>query len=160
MTRPVLEALLVMVVLGVIAGVSVWLQQPFLAPSLGSAAFIQVMSPDDKSARVWDTAAGQLVAVVAGFVGVYVASAASDPPFLTQHDLVWTRVVAMVIATGLTVIGQRLLKVNSPAGGATAVVLAIGLEAPNWLGAGRLIVAIVLVTALGEMARLIVLWRR
>ena len=53
-----LKTVLAAAVIGVVALISVWLQQPLLAPSLGSAVFVQVMSPDEPSAHPWNTAVG------------------------------------------------------------------------------------------------------
>ena len=158
--RPILAAPLATVVLGVIALVSVWTQQPLLAPSLGSAVFVQVMSPTEASARAWNTAMGQIIGVAAGLTGVFVAGATLSPIFMSAHPLVLARVLAVVIAVPLTVLLESALRANSPAGGATAVLLAIGAETPDLSGTGRLLIGIGLVTALGEAARWLVLRAR
>lgn len=159
MTKTALQGLLVAGVLAIIAALSVLLQQPLLVPSLGSAVFVQVMSPTEPNAKPWNTAVGQFVGVAAGLISVYVAFASTVPIFMGDHPLVWARVLAVVIAVTLTVLGENVLKATSPAGGATAVVLAIGAETGDWAGVGRMALAIVLVTALGEFARRIMLNR-
>ena len=152
-----LKSVLVAAVLGIVALISVWLQQPLLAPSLGSAVFVQVMSSNEPSARPWNTAVGQFCGLVAGLIGVFVATAFDTPSFMGSNPLFYARVLAVVIAVLLTVLFQLAAKANSPAGGATAIVLAIGLETANWQGAARLVFAILLVTGLGEAFRRLVL---
>ncbi len=47
------------IILSVIALIAVWTQQPLLAPSLGSAAFTQLLSPQTSvlglTASLWDS---------------------------------------------------------------------------------------------------------
>lgn len=54
------------IILSVIALIAVWTQQPLLAPSLGSAAFTQLLSPQTAGARPYSIFMGQLVGVLAG----------------------------------------------------------------------------------------------
>lgn len=157
MSKAASQALLVASVLALVGVVSVLLQQPLLAPSLGSAVFVQVMSPMEPSARPWNTAVGQLVGLVAGFIGVYLAFATAAPTFLGSNPLVWTRVFAVAVAVALTVLGEVALGAISPAGGATAVVVAIGAETADMSGVLRMVGAIAIVTVAGEGVRRIVL---
>lgn len=143
-----------LVIIGVFA---VWARQPWLAPSIGSAILVPTLTPDQPAAKTWNTAIGQVAGVIGGLVGVYLAAAQSVPSFLTGHHLVDARVLAVAIATLLTAALQLLFKALSPAGGATALVVALGLETPNLAGAGRLLVGILLVTVLGEGARTVLL---
>ena len=154
-----MQVALVTGVLVVIAAISVLLQQPLLAPSLASAVFVQVMSPTEASARPWNTAVGQIVGVFAGLLAVHLAFATTTPTFMGDHSLAWLRVLAVAIAVMLTVAGEIALGAISPAGGATAVVFAIGAETANLAGVGRMLAAILLVTVLGELARRIILRR-
>ncbi len=155
-----LPTLLIMIVMACIAALSVWIQEPLFAPSLASAVFVQLLSPTEPDASPYHALVGQLTGIVAGFIGVFVASAAATPPFFGSHPLVFERVIAVAIAVAVTAFGQLLLKATSPAGGATAVILAIGLESANLAGAARMAAGIVLVTGLGELARQLLLRRR
>ena len=125
-------------------------QEPFLAPSLGAAVFVQVMTPETSAARAWNTAGGQLAGMVGGFAGVFGAGATTLPAFFGDHRLVVQRVLALVIATLLTVIVQQFARCVSPAGGATAIVVAFGEEGANWLGVEHLLGGTLLVTVVGE----------
>ena len=155
-----LAAVLAAAVLAIMAAFSVWLQEPIIMPSVASAIFLQTMTPTAPSARLWNTGIGQLVGAAAGFLGVFVADATMAPHFLAHHPLLWSRVLAIGIAAAVTGLVQPLLKATSAAGGATAIVVATGVESATWAGAGRLTAGILLVTALGEACRLLLLRRQ
>ena len=154
MTRKHLaEALALALLLGLIGLFSVWANEPFLVPSLGSAAFVQVFMATERAAKPWSTGMGQLIGVAGGLVEVYVAGVAQSPSFMDHQPLIYGRVLAVVIAIFLTAFGQRLATATSAAGGATAMLLTLGAEQANLPGVGRLVLGIISVTALGEVAR-------
>ena len=156
----VVAPVLIALVLGIIAVLSIWTQQPWLAPSIGSAVFTQVFNPDQPSAKPYSIGIGQLLGGVAGFAGVFIAAAAATPQFMGGHELVAARAIAVAIAVLLAAALQLLAKATSPAGGATAVVIAIGAETASLAGAFHLAIGILLGTALGEAARRAVLRTR
>jgi hypothetical protein len=144
-------------VLLIIGAVAVWAQQPFLVPSLASAVFVQTLAPHEPSATIWSASVGQLAGVVGGFVGLFLFAANTAPSFMDGHALTLARVGAAGIG-GLVTAGLQLgLRAINPAGGATAIILAVGAESADWAGAGRLLCGISLVTLLGEAARLTLL---
>lgn len=143
--------------LGLIALFGIWAQEAWLAPSLGSAMFLQVFNPEQESARPYSVAVGQLIGAVAGFAGVFIAGAASVPAFMGSNELVYARAIAVAVAVLLAAAAQLACKATNPAGGATALVVAIGAESPEWRGLFHLVIGIALVTVLGEAARRIVL---
>jgi CBS-domain-containing membrane protein len=115
----------------------------WLTPSLGSAILIQVMTPREPSARLWNTFIGQALAVFAGFAAVYIAG---------DHTL-----PAVAIALAATVLLQRALQATCPAGGAVALLIALGSVPANLHGAWLLAIGIVLVTGMGEAMRVVIL---
>ena len=157
LARMVLPPVLVTIVLAVIGAFSLLVEQAWLVPSITAAAFLQVFSPDQTSAKPYAIAVGQIIGGAAGFVGVLVTASSGSPAFTGDHHLGAGRLAAIVIATALTSALQSAAKATSPAGAATAVIVATGVETTTWLGAGRLLVGIALVTILGEIARRLVL---
>lgn len=151
-----LPPVLIAVVIIFIAVLSMWLGEAWLVPSLGSAVFTQALSPEQESALPYSIGIGQLVGAAAGMIGVFVAGAGNVPAFMGDH-LVWARVLAAGIAVLLGAVVQILLNAKTPAGGATALVVALGAETASWAGAGRLVVGITLVTVLGEAVRQVML---
>lgn len=146
-------ALLALVVLAVIGAFGIAVGHPWLVPSLGSAVLLQTLSPQSRTAKPWNTCVGQLVAVCGGLAGVYAVGAEAAPQLTSGHTLVCARIAAMAIAIFITALLQVILKAENPAGGATALLIALGTIAPDAGGAFDIIVGIVLVTALGEAAR-------
>jgi len=157
MSKTILPPLLATMVLGLIGLFAVWTQEPWLAPSLGSAVFTQVMTPSDSSAKPANILAGQIIGAIAGFAGVFVAGVASAPPFFGAHTLLLSRVLALSVAACLACLAQLATGFATPAGGATALVVAVGAETASWSGFGHLAVGIVLVTLGGELSRRLVL---
>jgi hypothetical protein len=155
-----LPPVLIAIALGAIGLISVWLQQPLLVPSLGSAVFLEVLTPLEPSARAWPSFMGQIIGATSGFIGVLAAGAAFAPHFVDASPLVLPRVGAMLIAVIITAIVQPLLKATNAAGGATALVVALGAESVTAGGAARLFAGIVVATALGETARWIIVRTR
>ena len=94
---------------------------------------------------------------MSGFAGVYLAHAANAGKLMGDHDLSWERAAAVAIAVAITAVVQIALKARSPAGGTTAVVVAVGAEMANAAGAVRLVGGIILVAILGEIARQILI---
>ena len=144
-------------ILAAIGGLSVATGRPWLVPSLGTAAFIQTMTPKVPSARPWNVVVGQLCGLGAGFAGVYVMGAQAAPAFASGHPLAWVRITAVAVAVTITVALQLLLRAENPTGGAVALLLALGAVPPNGQGAGLMLVGIALVSLLGEAARFTVL---
>lgn len=155
-----LPPLLLALVLGAIGLFSVWVAQPWLVPSLGSAAYTQLLTPDEPGAKPYSVGVGQLIGGAAGLFGVFVAGASAMPEFMHGHPLALHRVLAVLIAVLVGGAAQMAARATSPAGGATALVIALGAETANWAGAGRLATGIVLVTVLGESARQLIVRTR
>jgi hypothetical protein len=153
-------SILIAAILGVIGGFAVWAQQPFLAPSLGSAVFTQLLHPEEKSATPYAIVVGQIAGAAAGFAGVFIAGAIVAPPFTGGHPLDWVRVLAIVIAALLAAATQLVTGALTPAGGATALVVALGAESADWRGIMHLAAGLVLVSVLGEAARRAILRQR
>lgn len=153
----IVQSLAVSIVLGLIGLFSVWAHEAWLLPSLASAAFLQTLTPNEPSARPWNTAVGQLAGAVGGFAGVFLTSAWATPTFMGDHPLAMARVAAAVIGVFVAALLQHLLKATSAAGGATALIVAVGAETATAAGVLRLVCGVLLVTTLGEAARRIIL---
>jgi CBS domain-containing membrane protein len=137
---------------GVLAG------EPWLIASLGASALLQLLAPRLPAARAWNTAAGQLVGFAAGFAAVYALGATAAPHVATTEPMTWIRVAAAALAIAITALGQRLIKATNPAGGSTALLIALGKIRPTAHGAWLVVVGILLVTLIGEAARFALLW--
>ncbi len=157
MLKFIVAPALMVIVIGGIAALSVVAQEAWLAPSIAAAAFTQLFNPLQPGARPYTIVLGQIVGALAGFAGVYAAHAVNVGKLMGAHDLSWERVAAVAIAVAITAVVQIAVKARSPAGGTTAVVVAVGAEMADWSGAMRLLGGIVLVAVLGEIARQILI---
>lgn len=155
--RAVLTSAAAAAVLGVIGLVSAAVREPFLVPSLGSAAAVQLLAPRDPSARIWNTLVGQLLGIVGGLVGVLVAAGTALPPFTGGHALALGRVAAVTAGVFVTALLQLAFRAVNPAGAALAVFVATGALAADAAGGLILLAGAVLVTILGEVLRRAVL---
>lgn len=153
MLKFVVVPALMVAVIGGIAAISVGTQDTFLAPSIAAAAFTQLFSPLQPGARPYTIVLGQIAGAAAGFVGVHLTHAMDFGKLMGARDLAWERVAAVAVAVAIAAVVQMALKARSPAGGTTAVVVAVGAETADIAGAVRLAVGIVLVAVLGEIAR-------
>ena len=106
MARTILPPVLATFILCVIAALTVWLQQPLLAPSLGAAVFSQVLHADEKSAAPYNLAAGQLIGAIAGVLGVVLAGQTQAHPLIGTHGLPAGRILAVAIAVLLAIVGR------------------------------------------------------
>ena len=122
-------------ILGGMSLACVWTQQAWLAPSIAAAAFTQMFTPSQPSAKPYGIALGQIIGMASGFAGVFAAHASHAAKLMGDHDLSYGRVLAVVIAVAITATVQTTIEARSPAGGTTAIVVAIGAETANWAGA-------------------------
>ena len=128
-------------------------QEAWIAPSLASAVFSQLLHPDESGSRPANIAFGQIIGVAAGMAAVALSGQIHGPKLMGDRDLVIGRAVAITLAALLAAITQAITGKKTPAGGATALVVAIGVETVSWLGVARMFVGIAFATVLGEAAR-------
>ena len=157
MPRAVLQPILITLVVGAVALFGYWAQAPWLVPSVGASAFIQLLLPEEPAGQAYDTGVGQLVGLVAGSVSVLVTGAAAAPVMSETHEIALVRVGAVALAIFLTAAVQIPLKALSAAGAAVAVLIAAGVASTTWPSFAVVAASIGLVTVLGEIARKILL---
>nr|WP_210530874.1 HPP family protein [Rubellimicrobium arenae] len=139
--------------MGIIGLLGHWAGQAWLFPSLGPTIFLQAVTPDQPSARLWNTLAGHAIGVAAGFGALYLLHAQSDPPALSSGVLTIGRVAATALAIGATVALQLTISAQHPPAAATTLLITLGGLKPDWATVGSIIIGVALVAALGEGAR-------
>jgi hypothetical protein len=145
---PVAAAAVVLVVgtLGILVGL------PWLVPSIGPSAVLIAVSPSHPTARAWNTVVGHAGGIASGFAAVAVLGAASAPTVLGDHQLVWSRVAAAVLAIALTVAIGFIVRAPHPPAAATTLLVALGSIAT--LREALIVMAAVVITAgVGEVLR-------
>ena len=153
MVRFVWPPVLIAAILGALAAFSVAAQEAWIAPSLASAVFSQLLHPRDSGSHPVNIVLGQVIGMMAGLGAVAVTGQMHAPRLMGDHDLVAGRAVAVALAALLAAVLQTATGKKTPAGGATALVVAIGIETVSWIGVVRMLVGIGLAGVLGELAR-------
>jgi hypothetical protein len=126
--------------------------QPWLLPSLGPTAYLQVESPAHPRSRFYNVVVGHLVGLVMGFLAVVLFNARSEPAVLVAKTLTAPRVGASVVALALTILVCFLLRASHPPAGATTLLVTLG--SLSTLGdALNLMVGVLLIAAAGEAIR-------
>ncbi len=138
--------LLITGVLGLVAG------SPWLVPSLGPTAVLVALMPAHPTARAWNTFAGHLGGLLAGFAAVWLAGAAGAPTVMGDHVLVASRVLAATIAIALTILAGAVLRASHPPAAATTLLVALGgIQTADQ--ALALMAGVVVITVVGEGLR-------
>lgn len=135
-----------------IAGIAALVvHQPLFFASLGPTAYELTEMPTSPSARPYNILIGNLLAVISGFLALWMTHAWSSPAVSTNHislDRLW----AAVVATLLTVLFTILFKATQPAALSTTLMVATGtMQRP--IDGPVIMAGILLVTAFGEPVR-------
>lgn len=144
---PVGEALLILVV-GICGW---WVHKPLIFASLGPTAYELIETPERPSACAYNVVAGHLIAVVAGFLALYVTGAWSAAS-VSMSGVPMPRVWAAVIAAALTVFGTLLARATQPAAVSTSLLVSLGVM-QQWQDGVVIMTAVVLMMAVGEPLR-------
>jgi hypothetical protein len=144
---PVCEGGLILVV-----SLAAWLsREPLIFASLGPTAFEQIETPLRPSARPYNVVVGHLIAVVAGFVALYLTRAWAAPAVSAGH-IAFARVAAAVVSAALTVLGTLFARATQPAALATTLLVSLGLM-QRWQDVCFIMLAVLMMTAVGEPLR-------
>jgi hypothetical protein len=153
-TSPVYAVLLSGLVIAGIGGLGVWAGQPWLFPSLGPTIFLQAVTPNDTSARPWNTVAGHAIGTAAGFLSVFVCGAEVAPLPADAGYVVGSRAAAAALAVALTVAGQLAIRAPHAPAAATTMLIALGGLQPDLRTLVAIAVGVGLIAGLGEVTRL------
>ncbi len=132
---------------------SLWLEQPWLFPSLGPTAFIQAHRPRAKVARLYNTLVGHLLGIAVGYGCVWLCGAAGTLSVSAAGHAVSARVAASALAVALTMLGELALRAYHPPAAATTLIITVGVMGPTWRDGLGLLVGIVAVALVGELFR-------
>ncbi|MFI6515459.1 HPP family protein [Spirillospora sp. NPDC050679] len=107
------------------AALAWWLRQPLVFPSLGPTIFLALTSAAEVPACPRNTLLGHLVSAAAGYLALAVTDLTRTPPDLAHPD--GRRVLAVAVALALTCAGMAAPRLRHPPGGATTLIVALGL---------------------------------
>lgn len=135
-----------------IAALCGWLMhRPLIFASLGPTAYELVETPERLSARPYNIFVGHLIAVLCGFLALYVTGAASEQS-VSLHGVPQLRVWAAVMAVTLTVLATLIARATQPAALSTTLLVSLGMM--QQLQDGVMIMsAVTLMIVVGEPLR-------
>ncbi len=145
---PVMGGFLILIagVIGLVAG------QPWLFPSLGPTAYLQVENPGLPSARFYNTIVGHYVGIAAGLIGIAIFNLWTTPSVLISHELLPGWVGAATIAIFLTIIINMFLRSSHPPAAATTLLVSLGaFRTPSQISA--LVAGVLIVAVVGDVLR-------
>ncbi|MFC6884869.1 MULTISPECIES: HPP family protein [Actinomadura] len=104
--------------------------QPFVFPSLGPTIFLVLHSPTARAARPRNILLGHLVSALAGYAALCASGLTGARPDLAHPD--GRRVAAVMLALALTCGAMTFDGFAHPPGGATTLIVALGLLRTPW----------------------------
>jgi hypothetical protein len=145
---PVVAGILILIVglIGLAFG------QPWLFPSLGPTAYLQVEQPGMKAAQFYNTFVGHMIGMGAGFLGILILNAWNAPIVLSTGELTMPRVGAAAIAIAVTLAVNSLLRASHPPAAATTLLVALGsMQTAD--KALKIFIGVLILAVLGEAMR-------
>jgi hypothetical protein len=125
--------------------------EPWLFPSLGPTAYLLAAYPDLPTSRAYNCLVGHLVGLASGFAAVAIFNA-WDSPLVPLNDVTLRRLGAAVLAVGLTVLLNHLLRSGHPPAAATTLIVSLGaLQTAR--GAGLIAIGVVILVLVSEGTR-------
>jgi len=146
-------ALAAALVIGLIGLLGMWLDVPWLFPSLGPTIAIQAANPELPSARPWNVCAGHMIGLACAIAAIFVTGAAGEPSVASAHVLSGPRVAAAVLAVLLSTALQAAARARHPPAEATTLLFALGALQPELRSALAVAGGVALVALLGEPCR-------
>ena len=151
--RKVPAPLLAGAVMAVIGALSWALHVPWLFPSLGPTIAIQAQAPDSHVARSWNVVVGHAIGAAVGIACVHLTGVIHELPVNISHAISASRLVAAMLAMGLSMALQHFAKADHPPAQATTLLVVVGALDADLRGASVLLAGILLVALLGESVR-------
>jgi hypothetical protein len=130
---------------------SFFLRSPLIFASLGPTIYEMVEMPSQPSARPYNVLVGHSIGLIAGVVALE-ATHAFAAPALSVHGIPLVRVLSVVIASFLTVVGTLLLKATQPAALSTTLLVALGTM-ETWQAILSVSCGVLLIVFVGEPIR-------
>ena len=111
--------------IGILCGLAMEFQTPFIFPPLGASAFLLFFSPTTPAASPRNTLCGHAIGMVSGYAALWATGLEDAGPAIVSH-LGWTRVLAAALSLGTA--GALMILLNSPhpPAGATALIVSLG----------------------------------
>jgi CBS-domain-containing membrane protein len=119
--------------IGILCGLALVFQTPFIFPSLGATAFLLFFTPTTPAASPRNALCGHAIGIACGYAALWVTGLQHAGPAIVT-ELGWTRVLATALSLATT--GALLIRLNvpHPPAGATTLIVSLGLVSrPSYL---------------------------
>jgi CBS-domain-containing membrane protein len=112
--------------IGILCGLALVFQTPFIFPSLGATAFLLFFTPTTPAASPRNALCGHAIGIACGYAALWVTGLQHAGPAIVT-ELVWTRVLATALSLATTGALMIRLNVPHPPAGATTLIVSLGL---------------------------------
>lgn len=112
--------------IGILCGLAMIFQTPFIFPSLGATAFLVFFTPTTPAASPRSALCGHAVGIACGYAALWLTGLHhAGPAIMTK--LVWARILATALSLALTGALMIRLNVPHPPAAATTLIVSLGL---------------------------------
>jgi CRP-like cAMP-binding protein len=112
--------------IGILCGLAMVFQTPFIFPSLGATAILLFFTPTTPAASPRNALCGHAIGIACGYAGLWVTGLQDAGPAIVTA-LGWTRVLATALSLATTGALMIWLNVPHPPAGATALIVSLGV---------------------------------
>jgi len=142
-----------LVITGIVGGLGLAFQQPWLFPSLGPTIFIHTVTPNQEAARPWNTFAGHAIGAAAAYLSLFLFGSLDAPSAMVAGHVPVGRIAASALAVALTIGGQIPARAGHAPAAATTLLITLGGFKANLATVIVLVIGIGVATFLCDWGR-------
>jgi len=116
----------VFISIGILCGLAMVFQTPFIFPSLGATAFLVFFTPTTPAASPRNALCGHAIGIACGYAALWVTGLQHAGPAIVT-ELGWARILATALSLGTTGALMILLNVPHPPAAATTLIVSLGV---------------------------------
>jgi len=147
-----------LVITGIVGGLGLAFQQPWLFPSLGPTIFVHTVTPQQEAARPWNTFVGHAIGAAAAFLSLTLFGALHAPSAMTSGQVTFSRIAASAFAVALTIGGQIPARAGHAPAAATTLLITLGGFPADFATVIVLVIGIGMATFLCDWGRRVVVY--
>jgi len=134
--------------IGILCGLAMVFQTPFIFPSLGATAFLVFFMPTTPVASPRNALCGHAIGIACGYAALWVTGLQHAGPAI-MTELGWTRIMAVALSLATTGALMIRLNVPHPPAGATTLIVSLGLvSSPAYLAILEAAVGLLVIQAI------------
>ncbi len=142
-----------LVITGIVGGLDLAFQQPWLFPSFSPTIFIHTVTPNQEAARPWNTFVGHGIGAASAFLSLALLGALHAPSAMAAGHVTAPRIAASALAVALTIGGQIPARAGHAPATATTLLITLGGFPADFATVAVLVVGIGLSTLLCDWGR-------